>query len=308
MLFKEILEKKYKIISEEIQKLVDLAFLNQTHQGDLLLIFVNGFYHHEAKLWDNDTEKYSPFAIGPNREGLSEMSHYHFINYYRTTAISQLSMEEYFKQLADSSATGAKDNFVNAESMTIHMEMMIYLKIWESDSFIKRFYQIVRLINGENYDWFFRIKEANRDSKRSTGSRQQIIRKKIRDKLQTQCPILFDTFKNAYNTQTRNSIAHSKYSFLGRNIFLNNFVGGDKSAQLHRITFDKWIEQFHDTLAIYNGYFQMLALIQDIYSNMAKTRKITQVRLIEEQTINQETFHGLEYRKGWGDWKWERKI
>ncbi len=101
--------------------------------------------------------------------------------------------------------------------------MLIYLKFWEADSTIKKLYQFVRILHGEPYDWYFKISESNRD-KNSTGKRQDIILLKIRNRLKEFSSTLYQVIKDTYKTQIRNSIAHSNYSFLSRNIHLNNFI------------------------------------------------------------------------------------
>lgn len=146
--------------------------------------------------------------------------------------------------------------------------MLSYLKIWESDSFIKKFYQLARLTNGKAYDWHFKIAESNRD-KHVTGTRQDIIRNQVRDCFKSKLPVLHDTFEMAYRTQIRNSIAHSNYSFVGRNIHLNNYIKGDPASQLHNLTFDQWTEIFHTTIMVYILYSRLIDKINTYYTELA---------------------------------------
>jgi hypothetical protein len=66
------------------------------------------------------------------------------------------------------------DELTKIESYSIQMEMLIYLKIWEADLFIKKMYQLVRLNEGQAYDWHFGISESNLANGK-TGNRDIII-------------------------------------------------------------------------------------------------------------------------------------
>jgi len=249
----------------------------------------------------------SPYLIGPDMEGLSEELHYRFIHNYRTSAILYNELKEYLKLHEYSPERSNEiEELTEFEGSSIQLEMLIFLKIWESDAFIKRFYQLARILNGDPYDWHFKISESNRDES-ATGKRHDIIRKLVRDKLRGKYPAIYDAFKTAYNTQTRNSIAHSKYSFAGRNIHPNNYVASDPAAQIQNIPFNDWINMFHETMAIYNQYIGLYNRINDHYAELAaKNRDLVQIR-IERQDPNMSTqLSNLIYRKEFKDWRWEK--
>lgn len=178
MLFKDILEQKATIIGPEFDKLFDLALAKQCHTGDLLLIYENGFFNPQLAAYNqNQGRKWDPHVIGPGREGHSEYTHYQFINKYRTRNIAKITHKEYLKNVAwDPEKKELIDGLIELETDGIQIEMLIYLKFWEADLIIKKFYQLARLINGESYDWYFKIAESNR-SPNTTGTRQDIIRK-----------------------------------------------------------------------------------------------------------------------------------
>lgn len=307
MLFSEILNEKGKQLAPEFEKLFDLVLENQTHDCDLLLIYVNGFYNPEVYKWDNLDEKMSPYMIGPSYEGHSDRTHYNFIHNYRTTAISKTTLGEYLQELEWSEEKRHEiDEKVDFESMTVQLEMLIYLKIWEADAFIKRFYQLARLVNGEAYDWHFKLSESSRD-KSATGTRQEIIRKKVRDRFREKLPVLYNAFKTAYNSQIRNSISHSNYSILGRNINLNNRIENDDSAQLHGQTFDEWIERIHTTLIIYNEQIGFFNKVNEFYGRVAGHHEnMLQVRVSRKEPIETEELRFLDFRPESRDWSWKR--
>jgi hypothetical protein len=311
MLFKDKLNFNAQKLQQEFSLLLDTLFKVQSHNGDLLLTYENGFYNPEVHEWGNLEEKFSPYVIGLSQEGHSANLHYDFIHKYRTNAIVPFTHVEYLKNIEWSEEKQKDiDTLIEYESYTIQLEMLIYLKIWESDTFIKRFYQIAKLINGEPYDWHFRIQESNRD-KSATGKREEIIRKKIRDTFQNQFPNIYEAFKLSYKTQIRNSIAHSKYSFLGRNIHLNNYVKEDPYAPLHGLTFDEWVDIFHSTMIIYSEYIGLFEEVNKVYGKNAKLHNnIIQVRINrEDPSVFTEYWYLLytEFSDDLNSWSWLKK-
>lgn len=309
MIFKDQLERIKKEINPEFQKLINYAWLNQTHYADLLLVHINGSYDQNILKWNKRKEiKLNPHVIGPGSEGHSEDTHYDFINNYRQQFLTNIPYQDYLKEHIWSDDKNKQiriQNLLEIEETTIHLEMLIYLKIWESDSIIKKLYELTRLIYGENYDWYFRINESNRDNKAS-GNRQSIIRKMIRNRLKPFSEKIYEILKNTYITQLRNSIAHSKYSFQGRNIHLNNFVQDDQSAQLKALTFDEWIQIFHSTLVIHNSYLEMNNFINNFFGKVAMENDNQLLIRITEMDKKQYTLP-IEYRPKWKDWNFKQR-
>lgn len=305
MIFIDRIQQIEKILEPEFDRLLDIAFKRQTHIGDLLLLYINGFYDKNTQKNNAISDlKFNPHVFGPSSEGRSEYAHYAFIDKYRTTNISQLDYPDYLK-LHDWSPERKDeiDELTDIEETSIQLEMLIYIKFWEADMIIKKLYQFVRILYGEPYDWYFKIQESARD-KDATGSRQDIIRIKIRDRILEHSPILYELIKSTYKTQIRNSIAHSNYSFLGRNIHPNNFIEGDKSAQLHAISFDEWIAIFHNTLALHNQYIRMNNRINVFYAHLAMKHNNTMEIQVTEK-IDKSYPINITYRPEWNDWKFK---
>jgi hypothetical protein len=303
MLFTDILNKKTNQLQPEFDKLFEDILNNQSHEGDLLLIRVNGFYYPEANNWDNTLIK-NPYMIGPNTEGHSDHWHYKFIHNYRQNSVSALPFEEYIKNFKWSEEKQKEiDILTESESTSIQLEMLIYIKIWEADLFIKKLYQLTTLAFGEPYDWHFKIKESNRDNSTSTGKREDIIRNKIRDRLKNKYPNIYSAIKNAYKTQIRNSIAHSNYYFIGRYIHPSNYIKNDPASQIEVLPFDEWIDIFHDTMVIYNQLIRFSHLIDNIYSKAAKDNNLLfQVRLNRTDPTEKTEYYLLKYRPEFNDW------
>ena len=307
MLFKDIFNEKTKKLQPEFEKLREEILKKQTHDGDLLLILTNGSYEPDVHNWTNVKEDMSPYVIGPNSEGYSDHSHYDFIHNYRTKSISNLNFVDYLKLHEWSKERKTEiDQLQNDESLSLQLEMLVFLKIWEADLFIKKWFQLTRLSLGEPYDWHFSIAESNRD-KEATGTRETLIRKKIRDRLESQFPEIYKTIKNAYRTQVRNSIAHSKYSFLGRNIHLNNYIKEDKASQLHSLKFDEWIDMFHDTMVLYNQTIRLFNKADQLYDSFAKANNLlVEVRINKLDPEEKTEYQILKYRPELKDWGWYR--
>ncbi|MEP2671571.1 MAG: hypothetical protein ABJH04_21380 [Cyclobacteriaceae bacterium] len=306
MIFSDKLKEIEKILSPELDKTFDLAMKNQSHPGDLLLIYINGFYRADTiELNKRLNQNLNPHVIGPNHEGWSEQTHYSFIHKYRTTNISKLLLPEYLKLHVYTPERRAEiDELVNIEETTIQLEMLIYLKFWEADSIIKKFYQFVRLLNGEHYDWYFKIQESSRD-KGATGSRQDLIRLKIRDRLKDISPVFYKTIKETYLTQIRNSIAHSNYSTTSRHIHPNNYIADDPASQLKVVSFDQWIDIFHNTLILHNEYIRLNNRINETYRELAKkNNNEIEIRVTEENGKQYPLI--VTYREEWNDWRFKQ--
>ena len=305
MIFKDKLDEKTKLLSLEINRLLDIACERQYHIGDLLLFRVNGFYNDRTLEWNKlQEQKFNPHVIGPGSEGHSEHAHYSFIHNYRTKNIAKLSLLEYLEEIKYTPENRQHiDELVALEEKSIEIEMLIYLKFWEADLIIKRLYQFVRILNGEYYDWYFKIAESSRDVN-YTGTRQELIRLNIRERLKDISPILYNLIKDTYKTQIRNSIAHSNYSFLGRNIHLNNFIENDPYSQLHALTFDEWVDLFHNTLVLHNEYINMKNTINVKYGELAMLNDNIIPILVTEKDGKQYELP-LLYRPEFNDWRFK---
>lgn len=307
MLFRQILNKKTADIQEEFNTLFHDAVKNQSHPGDLLLIHVNGFYHPEVHEWDNTGKKESPYAIGPNTEGHSENIHHEFIGDYLRKSLVEQQYEDYLQQ--NQFVPGRVKELMELakkEANTIQSEMLIYLKIWEMDLFIKKLYQLTRLVFGEHYDWHFAIPKSDKRDNNATGKRHEIIREMVRDRLQETYPKIYSAIKNAYKTQLRNSIAHSKYSFHGRFIHLNNYIKNDETCQIQVMTFDEWIDIIHDTIVVYTQVTRILNLIDNLYSTIGSLQEQTvEVRINRRDPSPSTELHFLKQRPDFKDWYWK---
>lgn len=306
MLFKDLLDAKYRELRPQFQELYHLILKNQTDNCDLLLVSLNAFYNSEVNSWNNLSEKMSPYMFGPNHEGHSEHTHYDFIGEYLKHNISEKSLSSYLEDIEYSEDRKKEIDILNFdESISIQTEMLIYLKIWESDTFIKKFFQLCNLLDGKDYDWHYKLMTTSRE-KGTTGSRDVIIRNKIRDKFKGKIPRLYNAFKATYNFQIRNSIAHSQYSILWRHIQLNNYVKEDQYSQLRVQSFEEWVDRFHETLVIYTLYNELLDTINNNYGEIASQMgDVLTIRITRKDPIDEVEYRNIYYRSFFKDWGWQ---
>jgi hypothetical protein len=132
-----------------------------------------------------------------------------------------------------------------------------------------------------------------------------VIRTLIRDRLKDNYPQIYSAIKNAYKSQIRNSIAHSQYSFLGRNIHPNNYIKNEIASQIIFLSFDEWIDMFHDTMIIYNQIIRLFHKVDSIYANFAfENNLLKEVRIKRTDPENKTEYHLLKYIPELADWRW----
>jgi hypothetical protein len=305
MLFKDFLDEKNRLLKPEFDRLINDAFKNQTHKGDLLLIEQNGWYNPQAQKRTEQENKFSPYMIGPGTEGHSEYLHDKYLGRYVKNGMSKYSYPEYKRlcQWAEERGTEILE-LIEDEAYSIQTEMLIYLKIWEGDAFLKKLYQLVRLSEGQEYDWHFSVAQTTRDAN-GTATRDVIIRKLIRDKLKDRYPNIYTAIKNAYKGQIRNSIGHSKYAMFGRFIHLNNFIANDPYSQIQVVTFDEWIDMMADTLVIYTQQTRLLKMIDQYYNRSSSLMSnLVQVRINRRDPIVKTEYHLLKRYQQIDQWNW----
>jgi hypothetical protein len=281
--------------------MLNLSFNNQAHYGDLLLVNENAGYYKDVEKADNLPFIPDPYTIGPQLEGHSEITHHKFIGEY-IKSVSNVNYKEHLKAVVYNPDRKEEiDELIGEEEFTIQIEMLIYLKIWESDTFIKKMYQLARLINGENYDWHFKIK--GHDKNDSSGlPRSVLLNDHVKRKFKGKLPKLYNYFNTAYKTQIRNAIAHSQYSILGRSIILNNYIEGSKKLLSH-ITFDEWTKLFHQTIVLYTLYTEFFNRVNDIYyNNSLIDNSSVEVRINRLYPIAETRYMVLYTRPFFKDW------
>ncbi len=238
MLSVERLRKLEPIVRQAVEELFGKARKSQIHPGDMLLLYANGFAIGGKLL------------LGPGLLGIEYSTQFRFFDTFRKEA------------LAVSQAPGGIDPALR--EFLVHLEMLAYLKIWEAEFFIRQLYQLAQLAQGKEYAWDFEVPTHNRD-----GSKQEIIRKDIRDALKVLCPKFAQLITKCYRTQIRNAIAHSQFSISGEVIGFSKYKQGSRDNPLSSLTFDAWGEYIHLTLLLQNECTRCLQIENEKYRNMS---------------------------------------
>lgn len=302
MLFQQILSDKAEHLLPEFNQLLNEIYKNQTHGGDLLLVSEHGHYYPEAEKWDNGDTKSSAYMVGPGDIGHSQSLHHNFIGTYLRKHLSVESYDEYLAKFKWS-----EDRVVEIEQLQmddfygVQEEMLIYQKIWEMDLYIKYWYQLTRLVYGEDYNWHFEIHQNKRNDKGK--KRHVIIRELVRDRLQTKYPKIYAAINTAYKSQVRNSIAHSKYSFLGRYIHLNNYIEGEEGSEIEVVTFEEWADMIHTTIVLYNMVNIILNRADEAYFQFYNNEmpEGVQIRINKKHPQPATVYQNMKPRGGPGD-------
>lgn len=244
----------------------------------------------------------SNYVNGPGYEGHSENLHYGFIHAYRTSYIADRPHSEYLRDLEYSpERSQIIDELTETEGLTIQMEMLVFLKIWEMSQYLKNLFEFVRILNGNHYDWHFKLRTG--DDNTGIATAQELIRVHIRDEIRQHSEVIYEAFRTAYKSQIRNSIAHSNYSFSGRNIHPNNLRTNVNYPQITNLPFDEWIDMFHSTLILYNAYLRLKNRINIHYSQIALANDNRLEIKINRQDGTEELRH-VAYRSNFHDWRW----
>lgn len=298
MLFKEILDERYTALSPLFNELFDLALKRQTHSGDLLLVLENGFLTEEPDP-DHAGKVKMFYNVGPNMEYHCETANHNFIRQYIRSVVD-MPYEEYKKLHKYSEERQEEiDELQFVESNTIQVEMLIYMKIWEGETFLKKIYQLSRLIIGQNYDWHLKISFGKAEA--GSMPRHQLIHE-LKANLEKGLPALHEVFERVHRSELRNAIAHSQYAMLGRNIILDNQRPGQPDEKFH-LTFDQWVDIFHNTLTLFTLYEMFFQRVREHYYQVSKEFHYKKEVRVNRRFPEVRQFHIVLYtREHFRDW------
>ncbi len=298
MLFNELLLEKHKLMSPWFDKLFDRVIKNQTHESDLLLVMENALLTTEPDYDDNGAIK-NFFSIGPDMEGHCEHTNYDFITRYVNDApnVDHKAYLDFMKY--DSQKVEQINELESGEAITVQTEMLIYLKIWEGETFLKKWYQLSRLAAKEDYDWHFSIRSKQTGPYGSMARYQ--VNAAIKENLLSVVPELHDIWIKTQIPQIRNAIAHSQYAILGRQIMFNNFEK-DREGSLGGMSFNDWIELFHTTLVIFNLINRFFRKTRDYYYDKSLPLKESEIRINRRHPDVNQIFHEVHTREFFKDW------
>lgn len=234
---KEIRIKFQRFFNEAKTKMLDFS--------DFLVCQQGGFY---------DWGGYP--CIGLGEVGLNNLQKVNIINNLGISICT--SDDNYFKKNGDIFFYGTTD-FENGIIRVCNM----YLDIWENEWFLRTFTELLRIANGEHYDWGLDL------SKLKETGKGNFIRKEIIGRL-TEYPYLQDIVKIGYNSNLRNAIGHSQYHIVQGGIWFDNF-GRNKYATVRGLSFEEWEKIVIYAWLIFRIVFGMLfQMTTTIFFQMTK--------------------------------------
>lgn len=154
-------------------------------------------------------------------------------NLQKTNIISNIgdsictSDNDYFKRNGNNFFNGTTD-FEHGIIRVCNM----YLDIWENEWFLRTFTELLRIANGEHYDWGLDL------SKLKETGKGNFIREEILGRL-ISYPYLKEIVDIGYNSNLRNAIGHSQYHIVQGGIWFDNF-GRNKYAKVQGLSFEEW--------------------------------------------------------------------
>lgn len=125
---------------------------------------------------------------------------------------------------------------VDDDIFRINLELMVYSHIWESIPFLKRFFRLASLVNGDRYPWKVTVPKRYK---------HDFIRNKIKDIFLKNKLNLGNIIAKGFHSSLRNAFAHSQYNIdlVSKKIILRNYEG-KYSWELPDIFLDEWSKRF----------------------------------------------------------------
>lgn len=239
----------FRKIDLEVKDALEEAFRyaqsKEKDKNDFYLFLSNASY-----IEDHIGTNVSPYVIDNRLDLLADSDRFDFLT-------------KYLKTYYGFSGYNTSDS---KESLTI--EMMMYSHIWESRNFLKSLKRLTDLSNSEEYEWNLSIPDAQ-----NSESKQNFIRKDIRDELKKHNLKIAEVISKGYRSQFRNAFAHSDYSFAFTDdrIILHNYKPGGYEVQ--DINFDVWTKYFCYSFLL-NYYMHV-----QIYNERQKISSLIEVTL-----------------------------
>lgn len=124
----------------------------------------------------------------------------------------------------------------NSVSYDINLQMMIYTHIWESKLFLKRLIRIANIMSYNGYIWDIPFVRKNKKDREVEIKKGQMIKDTILPLFKESDGRLYEFLSSCYNSDLRNSFAHSMYmvdeSSNKINTIESTFDGFEKSIDL----------------------------------------------------------------------------
>lgn len=224
-------------VAQAVAQIFNVAERNQRNENDLLLVLIHGFKIKQETFFRSNG--WPVYVFGPDYVGFDANTFRNFFERYRQNQLDE----------DDFNAIPIEERMPRVH-FTINIEMSIYMKVWETDFFIRQLYNLARLVNNEIYNWDF-------NEQRFEDLGEKFIQHQIIDRLNGRAPRMATLLKNIYFPQIRGAIAHARYHFNGvdsislTNKGYNNRRSYDKGS----ITINEWNEIFSRVMLLYQHFW-----------------------------------------------------
>lgn len=237
---------KYEpIIRLAFQRFINEAKFNALDIGDFLVCEQGGFIAFGGP------------CIGLGEVGLNNLQKVNTILNIGPMIITE--DQDYFKKNGDAFFYGC-----TPFEKSIMQICNIYLDIWENELFLRNFIELIKIANGEHYDWNLDL------SKLKDNGKGRLIREEIIGKLE-KYPYLQELLKIAYNSNLRNAVGHSQFHLVQGGIYLDTF-GRNRFATVQGFNFEQWEKIFVYSWLVFKLLFSVLKqTVSDFFFRASKT-------------------------------------
>lgn len=132
---------------------------------------------------------------------------------------------------------------VDDDHYRIHLEMMVYMHIWEAKSYLKRLKRLSQLTENGTYLWEVNVPDMGK---------HDFIRNDIRNQFMLSNNDLAQIISNGYHSSIRNAFAHSEYTFEEEtNGFDINLLNcGNAAWELRGLSYNDWSVRFSNSFLL----------------------------------------------------------
>jgi hypothetical protein len=254
MLYKDKLDSFNRISQNAVEDFFKKCKQNQSDPNDLLLVILHGFFDESIlQTRKIGNKKLSPYVFGHGYEGLANDTQYQFFHQFRLTYFTNNSREDYIKY-----NTNENPGWKNYYHIITQLELLVYLKFWESDFILKQLFNMSsNLLHGKEYDWYKSMKDSGK---------KNLIENQIIRSCKKRAPKFYDYLRKSYSRQIRNAAAHSQFWIVGDHINFNNYDPNDGHC-LKTLNIEDWEDIFHRTIMLYNYLIKYTEEFKKEYAN-----------------------------------------
>ncbi|MCK4226108.1 hypothetical protein KAX29_04370 [candidate division WOR-3 bacterium] len=228
MIRQERLKELAPIVEKAVIEAFELARKNEKNPNDFVLFLENSY-----KL-NHSNEGWSPYSLGPGLDWICDKDRRKFF-----VDMIRLPFEVQYNALKN------EEKKEKIRKFSIHLELMVYTHAWESIPNLRDLKHLANFIESKPYDWELEV-STYKDQK----SKQDFIRKDIRNIFQKMDLKIANVMTSSYHSQLRNAFAHSQYAFFQDRIRLGNYSQED--WQMESISFDEWEDRFMWTVLLFD--------------------------------------------------------